>query len=147
MIRLLVVGVILLVSCSQPVVKEDCISTLPKDSILGLADEVLDLLIEKEASRISFADSIKKELYSNKSLSASQMQQLRQQLYLHKEKSDEYETELVQYQTKRKIRRDTIIYHFIHDTIFHIFTVVDTQRITVYDTVHIKKFWNKKKRR
>lgn len=134
--------------CMQPEHKHIEQEPYPsKDSILGLADEVLDLLIEKKASRIGFVDSIKNQLYTNRSLSANQMQQLRQQLYLHKEKSDEYESELVQYQTKRKVRRDTIIYHFVHDTIRHMHTIVDTQTITVYDTVYIKKFWNRRKNR
>ena len=142
-------SILFIVSCSSPPVHHDHPVVPSKDSLLRLADEVLDLVVRKDNRRLSIIDSIKEQLHNNSSLTAHQMQQLRQQVYLHKEKKEEYETELTEYQTKRKIRRDTIIYHFVHDTIYHIHTIVDTIRkdTLIYDTLYVKKFGKRRKRR
>ena len=123
----------------------------PKDSLLILADEVMDLLVEKESSRIRYIDSIKEQLHHNTNLTANQMQNLRQQIYVHREEIGSYEDKIEMYETKVEVHKDTIIYHWTYDTIYHHHyirdTIYDTTFVHIVDTIRTRVKWKKKKNR
>ena len=98
-----------------------------------------------------YIDSIKDQIHHNKNLTANQMQNLRQQIYVHREEIGDYEDKIEMYETKIQIYKDTVIYHYIHDTIFqhHMIrdTIYDTTTIHIVDTIRTRVKWKKKKNR
>jgi hypothetical protein len=149
--KCIILLIITLCSCNNNNQSKEELQPFPtKDSLLILADEVMDLFVEKENKQKIYIDSIRDQLHHNTNLTAQQMQNLRQQIYVHKEEIVSYEGQIELYETRVQVFRDTIIYHFIHDTIFqhHMVrdTIYDTTRIHIVDTIRTKIKWKKKKR-
>ena len=118
-----------------------------KDSLLNLADEVLVMFAEKENSRKRYIDSIKEQLHHNTNLTANQMQNLRQQIYVHREEIGSYEDKIEMYETKFEVHKDTVIYHFIHETLYQHHVIKDTIYDTVYIEIEVTKPKRKKRKR
>jgi len=112
-----------------------------KDSILQLADEVMEYVIQKENIKQSALDSLSSSLLNTKKLSSEQIIEMSRELRRSKRENLSYEKELDDYKTKRVVTVDSVIYdidtikknHYITDTLY------DTVTIYYVDTIKRKK--------
>ena len=135
-------------SCSGP--EPERIEQEPypsKDSILQLADEVLEYIINKETLKESELDSLSKTLLNSQDANTQQILNMATELQLHRTEKEGYAEELDAYKTKRIVTKDCIIYnvdthhkkHYITDTLY------DTVTIYYVDTIRKRqKRWKKK---
>lgn len=142
--RLIIAFKLLLIwSCHSPDhVKHEPLPS--KDSILQLADEVMEYIINKETLKQSELDSLSKTLLHTQDLSTQQMLQMAHELQSHRTEKEGYAEELDAYKAKRIITKDSIIYRV--DTHYKKHYITDT----LYDTIsiqYIDTLWKKRKRR
>tara|TARA_R110000824_G_scaffold259971_1_gene448629 strand:+ start:318 stop:764 length:447 start_codon:yes stop_codon:yes gene_type:complete len=117
-----------------------------KDSILQLADEVLEYIINKETLKKSELDSLSKTLLHNQDASTQQILNMATELQLHRTEKEGYAEELDAYKTKRIVTKDCIIYNVdTHHKKYYITdTLYDTVTIYYVDTIRKRqKRWKK----
>lgn len=140
--RKVLIAVIFLWGCggNPPPQEEEYRHDLPsKDSILNLADEVIEYVINKERGSRTKIDSLATKISQNSNLSREQLIQMAQEISKQKAERDSVSERLSGYETKRIIRKDCIIIDTIKKTYIHI--------DTIYDTVVVEIQVNRKKKR
>ena len=124
-----------------------------KDSILSLADEVIEYVLTKESSKQDHIDSLISTISNSKNLSQNQLRNIGVQLALQKRQCEECMVELEAYRTKRLVRKDSVIIDivrkqkYVTDTIRDTVVVTHTKVIEKPSKTKHKNKNNKKKKR
>tara|TARA_R110002012_G_scaffold195916_3_gene364155 strand:+ start:3863 stop:4345 length:483 start_codon:yes stop_codon:yes gene_type:complete len=101
----------------------------PADSILNLADQVVEYVIGREVRKEQHIDSLRGAMKISEDLSAEQIIKMEKEMRKTKKQQHLYSEELDAYKSKRVVKRDSIVYSIKK------VKKVDTVIITVYDTV------------
>ena len=118
-----------------------------KDSILSLADEVMEYVLSKESSKQDHIDSLISSFSTSKDFTQDQLRGIGVQLALQKRQCEEYKLELEEYRTKRLVRKDSVVVKVVNKTRFVTDTIYDTVVVEVVDTVILKKVKPKRKKK
>ena len=124
---------LLLGSCDREPIHDDekCIvkALPPADSILNLADQVVEYVIGREVRKEQHIDSLRKALKVSGDVSTEQILQMEREMRNTRREQHLYSQELDDYKTKRIVRKDSIVYKIKK------VKRVDTIVVNVYDTV------------
>ena len=115
-----------------------------KDSILSLADEVIEYVLSKESSKQDHIDSLISSISNSKNLSQDQLRNIGIQLALQKRQCEECKAELEAYRTKRLVRKDSIVIDIVKRKKYITDTIRDT--IVVPFTKMVEESSKNKKR-
>lgn len=121
-----------------------------KDSILSLADEVIEYVLSKESSKQDHIDSLISSFSTSKNFTQDQLRGIGIQLALQKRQCEECKIELEAYKTKRLVRKDSIVIEVVHRKKYITDTIRDTIVVTFTKMVEEsskKKNKNKNKKK
>ncbi len=143
------VKLLFLWSCGQAPIEHDHVQDYPsKDSILNLADEVIEYVLTKESTKQGHIDSLINAMSSSKDISQSNLRSIGEQLAFQKQQCEEYKEELDAYREKRIVRKDSIVIDIVHRKKYMTDTIWDTVVVTYNKMVEEpSKKKNKKKKR
>ena len=148
---LIAVKLLFLWSCGNPPVEHNNSSAYPsKDSILNLADEVIEYVLSKESSKQDHIDSLISSFSTSKNFTQDQLRGIGIQLALQKRQCEECKIELEAYKTKRLVRKDSIVIEVVHRKKYITDTIRDTIVVTFTKMVEEsskKKNKNKNKKK
>jgi len=101
-----------------------------KDSILSLADEVIEYVLTKESYKQDHIDSLISTISNSKNISQNSLRSIGVQLALQKRQCEEYKRELDAYRTKRLVRKDSVVIDLVHKKKYMTDTIWDTVIVT-----------------